>query len=80
MTRNLAAALRLAADGLLVFPCRPTKQPYVKDWPNAGTKDPAVIAAWAPRWPDFLPALACGRNNLLVVDQDRHKVGTDGVV
>jgi hypothetical protein len=31
---NLEAALELAASGIAVIPCRPTKAPYPKDWPS----------------------------------------------
>ena len=79
VTRNLEVALNLAAGGLVIIPCRPDKRPYVTDWPNAATTDLSVISNWWERWPDAIPGLPCGPNGFLVVDQDRHDDGADGV-
>jgi hypothetical protein len=76
---NLAAALALADAGFFVIPCRPTKHPYLKDWPNRGATTLAVIREWWTRWSDAIPGLPCGSNSLLVIDQDRHEGGADGV-
>lgn len=66
----LAAALRAAAAGWVVFPVRPRgKVPAVRDWERAATTDPARLAGWwfASGWNI---GVAAGRSGLLVVDLD----------
>lgn len=78
MTNVYSTALRLAATGRPVFPCRPgTKNPLVK-WGHAATTDAAVIAEWEWRWPRANLAMPTGlRSGLVVVDLDL-KDGRDG--
>lgn len=76
---NLAAALALAAQGIAVFPCNPTKrpQPGIR-WKDEATTDRRRIEAWWRRWPDSLPAFEPGRHKLAAIDCDRHGK-SDGV-
>jgi hypothetical protein len=51
------------------------KHPGIRDWPNACSRDPKVIAEWWARWPDASPSLVTGpRNGIVVLDID---VGTN---
>lgn len=76
ITDYLDLALQHAERGYYVHPVRckdegekkPTKSPYVHDWENAATRDPAQIQRWWDRWPDALVAVAPGRSKLAVVD------------
>lgn len=80
ITDYLDLALQHAERGYYVHPVRckdegekkPTKSPYVHDWENAATRDPAQIQRWWDRWPDALVAVAPGRSKLAVVDLDAH--------
>jgi hypothetical protein len=74
---NLAAALRLAAAGLAVFPCKSDKSPWVK-WRDQSTTDPETIRSWWITWPNSLPAIDLAKCGLIVIDLDRHKGGSDG--
>src|SRR5215475_7595450 len=50
------------------------KQPAIKDWPNAASRDPDQIRAWFTRR-ELIPSLVTGpRNGIVVLDVD---VGTD---
>ena len=76
--KNREAALDLAREGFKVFPAKPNKRPYVKDWANKATDDAERIKRWWKRWPDAVPALPTGAaNGLAVLDLDRHGE-TDG--
>ena len=66
----LDAALRYAAAGLPVFPCRPDKKPLVA-WRTEASTDEARVREWWTRWPDAMIGLVTGqRSNLYVVDID----------
>ena len=79
-----AAALRYAASGWPVFPCRPDGTPE-PDWKapltahgfRDATADQAVVQAWWSRWPDANVALATGEPGPDVLDVDI-KPGGDG--
>jgi len=79
-----------ANAGIAVFPCRSrdtmsngkllkAKTPLVESWPRDSSSDPAVVEKMWEKYPDALIAIDCGKSNLLVVDQDRHDGGMDGV-
>ena len=44
-------ALKYAAGGWRVFPCKISKGPLVNDWPNAASTAPETIRAWWAKWP-----------------------------
>jgi hypothetical protein len=74
---NAQAALRLADLGLPVFPANADKRPLVK-WREASTSDPNAVERLWRAFSGALPAIDCGKANLLVIDCDRHG-GPDGV-
>jgi hypothetical protein len=71
---SLSFALELAAQGLNVFPCLPTKAPACPGGFHAATTDPASVKALWHRWPGELIGVPTGaRNNFDVLDIDpRH--------
>lgn len=78
------AALRYAASGWPVFPCRPDgtpppewKAPLTARGFRDATTDQAVIRAWWARWPDANVAIATGAPGPDVLDVDI-KPGGDG--
>src|SRR5690349_1407851 len=74
---NRETALDLAAKGIRVFPCAPSKVPMVKDWENAATSAQWQIEA---NWDHAaLPAIPTSGNGLVVIDCDRKTAGVDGV-
>lgn len=74
----LSTALRLAAQGIPVFPCRPDKRPYTKHGFKDATADQNVIREWWRLHPDALIGLPTGQaSGLVVLDVDR-KPGRDG--
>lgn len=72
-------ALRYAELGLSVFPVRArTKTPFIKDWPNRATTDPARIREMWTRFPKAGIGIATGSlSGLVVIDLDT-KNGQDG--
>lgn len=70
----LDAALALAGKGLPGFPCGLDKRPFVKDWPNKATTDPAQVKAWWTEHPDASIGCPCGPrprgNGCFVLDVD----------
>ena len=76
----LSTALRLAAQGVPVFPCRPDKRPYTKHGFKDATADQNVIREWWRLHPDALIGLPTGQaSGLVVLDVDQ-KPGRDGEV
>lgn len=64
----LDAALRYAAHGWPVFPCRPkAKMPITARGLNDATTEPAAIERWWRRWPDANVAVRTGAISRLVV-------------
>jgi hypothetical protein len=90
MTTNRAVALRFAAAGVPIFPCRNCpnnkeshKTPLVK-WRHESTTDQHVITRWWDRWPNALPGIDLGKAGMIVFDGDRHPdangvINQDGV-
>ncbi len=76
---NKSLALELATLQIQVFPCKDDKKPAVKeDWQGTASCDPVQIEQmWGVR--DYLPAIPCGAQGLVVVDCDRKPGGADGV-
>lgn len=71
MNELLAAALRYAAAGWPVFPCKPgSKEPLTRHGFKDATTDPAVIRAWWACWPDANVAIATGAPGPDVLDVD----------
>ncbi len=75
---NAIVAENLAFAGLAVFPCGADKRPLVK-WRDESTNDPDAGRAMWRRHPDALPAIDCGKSEIVVVDLDRHDPAKDGV-
>ncbi|MEI4473339.1 AAA family ATPase [Frigidibacter sp. MR17.24] len=90
-TGNLGVALKLAAAGKPVFPCREAaetidgklydeKSPAIPKGFKGATTDAAQIRAWWKSRPNALVGLPTGRaSGLAVLDCDRHKPGEDGI-
>lgn len=72
--RFLDAAHTLASLGFSIFPAsRKTKAPIIEAWPEQATTDSDVIEGWWREYPNANPAIACGKSDILVVDEDpRH--------
>src|SRR5204863_4533638 len=71
----LQSALRLAAKGHRVFPCKNfpddperNKKPYVR-WDREATADPSVITEWWHRFPNALIGAPAGKR-FVVLDLD----------
>ena len=68
---ELAAALKYAADGWPVFPCKPgSKEPATLHGFKDATTDPALITAWWTRMPTANVAIATGAPGPDVLDVD----------
>lgn len=85
--RNIKAALYFAGKGFYIFPlvgCGENyKKPAISGWKEKSTTDIDQINEW---WLSqdcpFIPAIDCGKSNLLIVDADKNKNGEtdlDGV-
>jgi hypothetical protein len=72
------AGLQAASRGWRIFPCKANKEPLVNNWPQVATTDPAIITAWATRWPGAIWARALPAG-VVVLDLDR-KHGLNGVL
>lgn len=81
--RILEHALKYAALGLAVFPCKERgKSPKFPGWQDNATTDPEAIKTIWTRNPQFNIAIATGSksNGLIVVDVDNHDVnGADSL-
>ena len=69
---TLAAALRMAAKGTPVFPCRASsKKPLIAGGFKMATTEEAQIYSWWKKWPDAAIGLPTGTvTGLFVVDLD----------
>ena len=77
-SETLAAALKVAARGVPVFPCRPNKSPYTQHGFKDATTDTKTIRQWWTRHPDALIGLPTGEpTRLVVLDVDK-KPDRDG--
>ena len=77
---NSECAARLAAAGLVVFPCDPkNRTPLFKGWQTLSATMPPRSRSWWAQWPGAVPALDLARCGLVVLDGDRHHPGVDGV-
>ncbi len=59
----LDQALKYAAAGWQVHPCKLDKTPYLKDWPGKATNDPDRIREWWSKWPDASIGCAPGETS-----------------
>src|SRR5262245_11823319 len=64
-----AEALKLARQGIPVFPCDNDKRPFVAHGFKDATVDTDIIGRWWTRWPDALIGVPTGLN-FVVVDVD----------
>ena len=70
-----AAARRLAANGVHVFPLRAaSKEPATAHGFQDASTDPAAVDGWWCRWPEANIGVDCGRTGIYVIDLD----GPDG--
>ena len=70
----LRCALRIAADGMAVFPLRPhTKVPAIERWPQHASADPDTIRAWWARSAFNIGVATGGESGIVVVDLDAAK-------
>jgi hypothetical protein len=68
----IAAALRLAARGIRVFPCKPDKTPYTLHGYKDATCGRETIIEWWKRWPTALIGVPTGAvSGFDVLDLDR---------
>jgi len=74
----LEAALKYAARGWSVFPCRDDKRPFTKHGFKDSSCDPLIINEWWTRFPNAAIGIDCGGSGLVVVDCDI-KPGIDGI-
>jgi P4 family phage/plasmid primase-like protien len=69
-------ALKLAAAGKPVFPCRPNKAPFVKGGFEAATTDEKQIRAWWAKHPSAMIGMPTGpASGVWALDIDAAKVG-----
>ena len=69
---SAAAALKLAARGIRVFPCKPDKTPYTLHGYKDATCGPETIIEWWKRWPSALIGIPTGAiSGFDVLDVDR---------
>jgi hypothetical protein len=76
---NQDTALSLARAGFAIFPCGQDKKPLIPAWRENSTTNEAIIQQWWLSQRGSLPAIDCGKSNLVVIDCDRHKDQPDGV-
>ena len=76
-----SAALKYAAQGLSVFPCKPRgKTPLTKHGLKDATCDLDQIKAWWDRWPEANVAIATGAiSGTIVLDVDPRHGGDDSL-
>ena len=75
----LAAALKLAASGVRVFPCRKDKTPSTEHGFKDATRGEGIITDWWTRWPDALIGVPTGNvSGFDALDLDaKHKDAKD---
>jgi hypothetical protein len=68
-----AEALKLARQGVPVFPCSEDKRPLVAGGFKSASSDPEIVHRWWTDWPDALIAVPTGvKFDVLDVDNGRH--------
>src|SRR5262249_1920227 len=67
--RPLEHALRLAARGVSVFPCKPDKRPYTASGFKDASTDAETIRTWWQQYPDALVGVPTGAR-FVVLDLD----------
>ena len=76
-------ALRLASEGLFVFPCQSggdrAKSPFVNKWREVSTTDDRQITNWWRQYPGAAAGIDLGKSDLIVIDADCHEGGANGV-
>ena len=73
---TLSAALKLAADGIPVFPCKLDKKPHIAGGFKNATRDESQIRSWWKQWPQAMIGMPTGPGSgVLVVDIDTAKDG-----
>lgn len=79
---NILTGSALMRAGVMVFPCQEggasAKAPYTRRGFKDATTDQLTADLWSLKYPQALWGLPCARNNVLVLDADRHGKG-DGV-
>lgn len=72
------AALWYAKQGIPVFPCKRSKQPYTRNGFKAASVSESSIRDWWERWPDANIGVPTGsRSNMLAVDIDPRNGGNE---
>jgi hypothetical protein len=70
----LRCALRIAADGMPVFPLRPhTKVPAIERWPQHASTDPVTIRTWWTRSAYNIGIATGSPTGIVVIDLDAAK-------
>lgn len=68
----MRAALKYAAAGIPVFPCRKDKKPFTAHGFKDATTDPVQIRVWFAKWPTAMVAMPTGEaSGYDVVDVDK---------
>jgi hypothetical protein len=69
--RKMAAALDYAANGIPVFPCRPTKEPLTTNGFKDATTNESQIQEWWNKWPNAMIGMPTGAaSGIVVIDID----------
>jgi putative DNA primase/helicase len=78
--RKMAAALDYAANGIPVFPCRPTKKPLTTNGFKDATTNERQIQEWWNKWPSAMIGMPTGpASGIVVIDIDvKPDEGIDG--
>jgi bifunctional DNA primase/polymerase-like protein len=78
---NLDEALRMAAAGVAVHPCKwddpDVKKPFVTGWKTLATNIASEVQAFWDAYPNAIPGIAMGKSGLIAIDLDVKKF--DGV-
>jgi hypothetical protein len=75
---NANTALQLAGIGMHVFPAGSDKKPLCQ-WKLMASTAPNAVMEMFAKHPKAMPAIDCGKSEILVIDLDRHNPNEDGV-